>query len=185
MNNRKMREINQHRMDGALWLMRVIDDKGLEYAKKELMRRGAFKLDLVVCHEDIENVTSQIEWNMMQSLRAAVLFVLSDKFGFGKVRLNRFLEKFDELCEVLGDWDTYGDSYLTFSDMAKELKEKYQLDINTETIYQIDEQNKEASAEKRDKLVMSIMKVLSKNNYPEAANFLLRWYQNFKETGEI
>lgn len=69
----------------------------------------------------------------------------------------------------LFEFDPYGEHYVTFEDMARELKEKYHMDIEVETV----KENQESFDERKDRRILpNIIKLLEYENQHEAADVL-------------
>lgn len=98
-----------------------------------------------------------------------MLQVLVEKFGFGEKRLKRVQEAYDEKIDFLFDFDKYGEHFVTFEDMAKELKEKYDIDVSVDAV----KENQESFDERHNlRILPNIIKLLEMEGEESAVEVL-------------
>lgn len=95
------------------------------------------------------------------------LSALADSEGFGEKRLRRFKEAYDHKSMCLVELDKYAEHYVTFEDMAIDLKKRYNIDMNAEMIAS----NQEVIDQKR-RVLPNIIELLEREGQQEAANIL-------------
>lgn len=97
------------RVGGAQWMLRLVEQKGLEAAKKELAWRAGNGLPLGVKNSDIMAFSDKVKTHCLMTVLALSAAVLRDEFDFGQTRVQRFVDRFnlkaDCLCMDLVSWD--------------------------------------------------------------------------------
>lgn len=93
--------------------------------QKELkkLRRELINQPIELTPKDIQKWKAESFEYVLSAILPFSLLILRDKFGFGKVRLDRFQEAFMELH------DSVDKGYLNFKDMEDALKEETGLTV--------------------------------------------------------
>lgn len=93
--------------------------------QKELkkLRRELINQPIELTPKDIQKWKAESFEYVLSAILPFSLLILRDKFGFGKVRLDRFQEAFTELH------DSVDKGYLNFKDMEDALKEETGLTV--------------------------------------------------------
>lgn len=111
------------RYEGAAWALRLVDSKGFEEAKKELIDRGAYNMPLQVSKADLHNFSEECKTNVLDTVLLLSLYTLRDEFGFGSERANRFKKRFNEKAEcLLGE-------YCVWQDVQDIVKDELGIDV--------------------------------------------------------
>ena len=84
---------------------------------KKLKRRLESK-PITLTHKEIEKMKQQATDNAAAIINLFPLLILRDKFGFGKVRIERYLDNYAELMEA------YNDGYLSLKDIEKVMEDE-------------------------------------------------------------
>jgi hypothetical protein len=106
-------------------------------------------------------------------MQATVMYVLSEKFGFGKTRLDRFLSEYDNAVQNTMDLDYMGEHYVTLTDYAVYLNEKYKLGLDIDRIAVCqDEYDEGSKAYHNYTTFKGIINLLKINGYDKSAEFL-------------
>lgn len=113
----------QARNDGLLMALNIAKEKGIDGLEEEIKFRNITGLHTKYTKSELEKAEQTFKHQVILYYQAASLFTLKEKFGFGKVRLKRFHDMFEELCDsVLKD-------YLTLEDIVDYLKDEYGINL--------------------------------------------------------
>ncbi len=108
----------QYRLDGMTYAWDKIKQEGMEAFEKELKARRATFIPLEVDIEKVKEIYDGIISQIYNCFSVGVYKTLNTDFDFGKIRLERFRDSFNETCKDLLSIDTYGERLYTFSDYA-------------------------------------------------------------------
>ena len=84
------RKLHEARMAGAIWIMKLIEDKGMEEAKKELAARRAMFIPLEINQAQLEESVEKIKMN----------------------RIKQFFDRFNLKTECICDGDVIWDDFI-------------------------------------------------------------------------
>lgn len=105
------RKLHEARMAGAIWIMKLIEDKGMEEAKKELAVRRAMFIPLEINQAQLEESVEKIKMNTIDTVLIMSCMVLRDEFGFGQKRIKQFFDRFNLKTECICDGDVIWDDF--------------------------------------------------------------------------
>lgn len=93
------------RMEGMSFCMRLLDESGgdVEALRKELKRRGALGIPIGVTERQTREFVDGTKKNVLTTVTLLTIAILHDTFGFGSVRVARFIEAFNDAAELLQD----------------------------------------------------------------------------------
>lgn len=106
------------RFQGAAWALRMVEEKGLEEAKKDLEQRGIRNLPLAVNKQDIRKFEEYEKRNTLATILLLACITLHDEYGFGFDRMNRFIRRFNNKTECLVD------GYVNWKDMQETIRQE-------------------------------------------------------------
>lgn len=86
--------------------------------KLKKLKRQLESKPITLTHKEIEKMKEQATDNAAAIINLMPLLILRDKFGFGRVRLERYL---DHLGEMM---DAYNKGYLNLKDIEKVLEDE-------------------------------------------------------------
>lgn len=160
---------SQARMDGMAYALKIAKERGIDGLENDIKARGILGVNLSVSdkefREAFEKMCTMLFWNM----KTVMLQVLIEKFGFGEKRLKKVQEAYDEKVYYLFDFDKYGEHFVTFEDMAKELKEKYDIDVSVDAV----KENQESFDERHNlRILPNIIKLLEMEGEESAVEVL-------------
>lgn len=89
------------RHEGANWALNKIKAEGIQQLEEELKWRGVHGIPVHVSNADLANFSNEARENCIQTVCLLASAVLRDEFGFGKDRLNRFIERFNSKTDCL------------------------------------------------------------------------------------
>lgn len=162
-----------HRLEGMEYALRVVKGGGVEALEREINVRGAHFIPLEVSHEATAKITAFLADRILQTFLATTLFTLSDTFGFGGKRLKAFSDAFGHNCDMVNDLDPFGGHYARISDYAEYLRGKYGIQLNTETILQVEEENQRE--QERTAKLDDVLSFLRERGFQEAADAIERY----------
>lgn len=168
-------KMHQYRNDGLDFALRIIEKDGVEGLRKEVQNRKAFFIPFDFGREECKVMYAMLAERILATYNSMALFTLHDRWGFGKKRLERFRDDFNEQCEMINAWDKFGERYVTIMDMAKEIMEKYDLELDMEQIGNVDKINKAEEEKSRKVELDAVMELLEQNGFGKAAGFLQKW----------
>lgn len=118
-----MKDYAKGRDDGLNLAMRIIKEKGIEGLEKEIEDRKAFGVNTSYSMKELNAMTGTIKARTVSTVCALSIATLMDEFGMGKVRLDRFIHRFEGKAEcVLGD-------FVTWQDIVDDVKERTGIDL--------------------------------------------------------
>ena len=106
------------RFSGAEWMVRYVKENGLEAAEKELEMRGVRHIPLSVKEQDLKNFSEREKRNTIATVLMMSAMVLRDEFGFGRDRMNKFIERFNTKTSCLVE------GYVYWKDMQQTIAEE-------------------------------------------------------------
>ena len=89
------------RFEGADWMLRLAEEKGLEAAREELEQRNLRGIPLKVKMSDVNNLYREERKNLIKSLTIIAVIAMHDEFGFGTERINRFIHEFENHADAI------------------------------------------------------------------------------------
>ena len=112
------------RMEGMAQALRIAKTKGVEGLEEELKMRNIVDLPCAVSKSALDECIVQIKNNTVDTITILSAYVLHEKFGFGRTRLDRFIHEFNFQAECLMD------DYCTWEDQIEVLRKECGLDLN-------------------------------------------------------
>lgn len=106
------RKLHEARMAGAIWIMKLIEDKGIDEARKELATRRAMFVPLEISQQQLDETVYKIKMNTIDCVLIMSCMVLRDEFGFGKKRIKQFFDRFNLKTECLCDGNVVWDDFI-------------------------------------------------------------------------
>ena len=93
------------RMEGLAFCLRVLEQNGndVEALKSEIRRRGAAGIPIGVTPKQEKDFCDGVKKAVLDTVLLMSMAVLHDTFGFGRDRVARFVEAFNNASELLGD----------------------------------------------------------------------------------
>lgn len=162
------------RMQGMIYAANLVKDKGIKALESDIKMRGIYKVPYTMTESQFNEFVRTIGEGSKNAVFAIVYVVLCEDFGFGEKRLNKFakgfLKRFNEVFEL----DYMGNHYVTLTDYAVMMKEKYgSLEMDIDRIQSEQDGNDSHNPGIRDhKWVDGIINLLNVNGYQDAAQYL-------------
>lgn len=109
----------QARRDGFEYFVRLYRQQSVRIPEieEEIQRRNIKGVPIGLDKKTEEEYCASIRQNTLDTVLIMSEWVLHNKMGFGRIRLNRFKEWFNEAAEFLADdWYSWGDLRKTLED---------------------------------------------------------------------
>ena len=107
----KIDKIEQARREGMSYALRVAKEKGIDGLEADLKMRCAVNLPVAVSKNALDQCVKQIKENTVDTVKILSAVTLSDEFGFGEKRIQRFIDRFNDKTECIAgeycSWDDY------------------------------------------------------------------------------
>lgn len=84
--------------------------------KLKKLKRQLESKPITLTHKEIEKLKEQATDNAAAIINLMPLLILRDKFGFGRVRLERYLDHYSEMMEA------HSEGYISLKDIEKVLE---------------------------------------------------------------
>ena len=105
----KISKEEQWRREGMAFALKIAKEKGIEGLEEEVKYRNITYVPLAVSKKAMDECVNNIKLNTIDTMLLLSASTLRDEFGFGKDRLARFIERFNDKAECLVDgfctWD--------------------------------------------------------------------------------
>lgn len=104
------------RFSGAEWMLRLVEEKGIEEAKKELENRNLRGIPLKVKNEDVKRFYTGEYNNIVKCLTLISASTLYDEYDFGVEDLNRYINRFNTKASCIAD------DYVSWKEIQEEIR---------------------------------------------------------------
>lgn len=122
----------QARREGMSYALRYAKEHGLEALEQDLKKRGAYNIPIRISDKELKEFTDNAKMMLLDAVLILSSMTLHDEFGFGKERLSRFIERFNQKAECIGE------DYTSWQDQIDILKEEcgieFQLRMNDKDV---------------------------------------------------
>lgn len=164
----KLDKEQEARMVGMRYALGIAKEKGVDGLQKELQMRGALGIGLLIDNDKLKKAYEILAETIYQNTMTVVLATLAHDTGFGEKRLRRFKEAYDKNTLWNFELDGYAEHYVTYVDMAMELKTKYNIDMNVE----MRASNQDITFDKDRRVLPNVIRLLEHEDQHEAADVL-------------
>ena len=114
----------QARMEGMAQALRIAKEKGVDGLEADLKMRNIIGLPCAVNRNAMDECIQNIKANVVDTFTILVAYTLHEKFGYGPVRLARFIKEFNFQAECLAD------DYCSWDDQIDVLREECGLELS-------------------------------------------------------
>ena len=165
----KINKDQKLRMEGFAAALRVAREKGVDGLENEVRMRGVLGVNLTMNSKVLSEAYESMCTILFNNMKTVFLQALIKEFGFGEKRLKRVNQAYEELTKELFEFDCYGEHFVTFEDMAKELNIKYNINVDADTV----KENQDSFDQRHNLRVLpNIIKLLEREGQQEAADIL-------------
>lgn len=100
----------QFRREGMAQALRIAKEKGIDGLEADLKMRNITGIPCGVSKKTADECIVNIKNQVVDTFTVLVAYVLHCKFGYGRIRLDRFIQEFNFQAECLaGDYCTWED----------------------------------------------------------------------------
>ena len=107
----KIQEYSAGRTDGLSLARKLVKEGGLEALEEEIQFRGKIGVNTAICKKELEQACTKIKEMTLDTMIVISVATLRDEFGFGKARLQRFVDrmvlKTDCMLDNMATWEDY------------------------------------------------------------------------------
>lgn len=114
------------RYEGALWLLAIVKERGLEAAIDELSWRGCRGVPLNVEKSEISRYEQRIKAHTVKTICCLATLTIHDEFDFGTEECARFIRRFNSKTDGLVD------DIVTWPDYAQALRDELDIEVDDE-----------------------------------------------------
>ena len=122
------------RMQGMIYAYNKVKEEGLEALERDMRRRNVLRVPIKFTEKEYMKMLETIGKNITNNILTVSCTVLNDFYGFGGKRLRDFQQHFLKRTAQVLDLDYMGCHYVTLSEYAGTLVEKYGLEIDTAVV---------------------------------------------------
>lgn len=162
------------RMQGMQYALEVADEKGIEGLRREIKKRGFLMTPITYTEAQIDEYWSFLSENLFSTVMTLTAVSLVDSFDFQTNELQLFKKNFQKNLSLIKDLDSLGGHYVTLSDLAKDLNEKHNLEIDIGKVELCQESKDEVDSNFQSAKIEYIIDLLKRNGYNDAAAFLYK-----------
>lgn len=111
-------------MEGMAQALRIAKEKGVEGLEEEIRMRGITGLPCAVSKKALDECIVNIKENTIDTVLILAAYVLHWKFGWGKIRLERFIQEFNFQAECLTE------DYCSWDDLRQEMRSECGIELD-------------------------------------------------------
>lgn len=99
------------RAAGMMLARDIVEEGGIEELEKEIRFRNITGINVGISQKELDKASEHIKARTLDTVLVMAVSVLRDEFDFGKVRCNRFIERFNTkaacLMADMATWDDF------------------------------------------------------------------------------
>ena len=158
------------RVDGMRRALEIVEEKGIDALRAEVKMRGSLGIPCAITREKAVESFHLLASRMYATYVSTAAMAVHDVFGAGEDRLKRWKARLDWYVQQVSTIDDYGDKWMDFRDMAKDLNDRYHLGLDLDAAATVDSINNDRF-EKRAS-VPALYELLKREGFEDAAEFL-------------
>lgn len=106
----KVDKEEQARREGMAYALKIAKEKGIVALEEELRFRNALRMPIAVPRKNCDEAINNIKMNVVDTVTILSAMTLRDEFGFGKKRIQQYVERFNLKAEcIMEDYTTWND----------------------------------------------------------------------------
>lgn len=166
----------EYRMQGMAYARQIALKDGIEGLDKEVKRRNITKIPMSTNQAELKRIWNELCENMYNNITVTFLYCLREEYRFGKKRMKRLTDKYQQVVKDVMDVDYMGEHYVRLDDYAVELREALGVELDVDRIAACQDVYDETGRDSQYHMakVERIVEELRKNNMEDAAVFLER-----------
>ena len=119
----KINKEEKARREGMSYALRIAKEKGIDGLEEELNFRNCTNIPIGYSRSACDEEIYRIKTRTCDTIMALWIHTIADELGFGSVRLQRLIDRFEERADCIS-----GD-YCTWKDVFNVLKEEKKLEL--------------------------------------------------------
>lgn len=119
----KMSKQMEWHMQGFAKACVIAKTQGIDALEQEIKFRNLTQVPITVSQGDVDRATRHIAELLQEKVLILACAVLHDEFGFGKKRVQQFMDRFDSKAECIQD------GFVSFNDYVDTLNEELQIKL--------------------------------------------------------
>ena len=128
-----IKQYREGRSAGLKMALAIVREGGIEALENEIKFRERTKINTALCLKEIEDASKDMRGFINEAMIVIWLSVLHDEFDFGKVRLNRAMDRFEQIHAAITD------GYAGYCDYLDLLQDKMKRVLKAEYIVKDDD----------------------------------------------
>lgn len=113
----KMNDYMSGRQDGLLLALKIVKEGGVEALEEEIRFRNITGIHTALSRKDLNEASEKIKARTVDTLTVLSVVTVRDEFGFGKQRLQRFVDRMNLKADCLLS------DMVTWEDFIKDIEE--------------------------------------------------------------
>ena len=132
------KDIIRVRNEGAVVYDRMILDHGYKAARDMLLSRVGAMCSVAIKKDELETSEQNLQRFFRTAYTTLIMTVLHDEFGFGKKRLKKVKQAFDETVPITFGTDLFGKRYITLRDCAEDMARITGMGVEVDAVEDVD-----------------------------------------------
>ena len=119
-----LKDYQKGRNDGLALALKIVREGGADALEEEIKARGVTGIHVNLSQKELEQALTPIKDLTIRTLLAMSVSSLRDEYGFGKERLQRFVDRFMKKTECLMS------GWVTWKDICENIEEETGIQID-------------------------------------------------------
>lgn len=119
-----LKDYQKGRNDGLALALKIVREGGADALEEEIKARGVTGISVNLSQKELEQALTPIKDLTIRTLLAMSVSSLRDEYGFGKERLQRFVDRFMKKTECLAA------GWVTWKDICENIEEETGIQID-------------------------------------------------------
>ena len=124
-----LKDYQKGRNDGLMLAKRIVDEGGAEALAEEMRIRGVTGISMNLTLREVEEALNPIKDMTIRTLLAMSVATLRDEYGFGKERLQRYIDRFMDKTDCLAA------GWVTWKDLCETIEKETGIEISFVGMY--------------------------------------------------
>lgn len=121
-----LKDYQKGRNDGLAFAWKVVREGGAEALEKEIQMRGVTGIHVNLTQAELIEALEPIKDLTIRTVLAMSVATLRDEYGFGRERLQRFIDRFMQKTDCMLD------NLVTWEDICKNIEEETGISLSFE-----------------------------------------------------
>lgn len=113
-----IKDYQKGRNDGLAFALKIVREGGQDALEEEIRQRGVTGIHVNLTQEELIQALNPIKGTLVRTILAMSVAALRDEYGFGRERLQRFINRFMQKTDCLTD------DYVTWKDICENIEEE-------------------------------------------------------------